>query len=374
MPQVKRAPFRADHVGSLLRPQRLKEARDAFERGSLSRAALTEIEDAAIRDAVRLQEEAGLKLATDGEFRRKEWHMDFLKQFANVRQVPSELKLRFHTHEGDIEVAPPALRVEGKLGRPHSIFVDHFKFLHGIAKVTAKQTIPSPTIMHFRGGRAAVDQKAYPDMAQFFADLARVYSEEIADLGASGCRYLQIDDTNFAYLCDPTFRDQVKNNIHEDPDALLPTYVKLINDAIAKRPADMAVCMHICRGNNQSAWLAEGGYEPVAEVLFGETKIDGFFLEYDTPRAGDFKPLRFVPKGKKIVLGLVTTKLPQLESKDELKRRIDEAAKYVPIEQLCLSPQCGFSSTIEGNKVTVEDEMKKLRLVVEVAREVWGEA
>jgi methionine synthase II (cobalamin-independent) len=374
MAQVKRAPFRADHVGSLLRPKRLKEARDAFDRGALARTALSEIEDAAIRDAVRLQEEAGLQLATDGEFRRKEWHMDFLKQFANVRQVAGELKLHFHTHEGEIEATPPGLRIDGKLGRPHPIFVDHFKYLKSITKVTAKQTIPSPTIMHFRGGRAAVDQKAYPEMAQFFADLARVYSEEIADLYAAGCRYLQIDDTNFAYLCDPTFRDQVKNNIHEDPDALLPTYVKLINDAIAKRPADMAVCMHICRGNNQSAWLAEGGYEPVAEVLFGETKIDGFFLEYDTPRAGDFKPLRFVPKGKKIVLGLVTTKLPELERKDDLKRRIDEAAKYVALEQLCLSPQCGFSSTIEGNKVTVEDEIKKLRLVVDVAREVWGEA
>jgi 5-methyltetrahydropteroyltriglutamate--homocysteine methyltransferase len=226
--------------------------------------------------------------------------------------------------------------------------------------------------MHFRGGRGAVDQTAYPQMDAFFADLARVYSEEIADLGAAGCRYLQIDDTNFAYLCDPTLRDQVRANIGEDPDRLPGIYVKLVNDAIAKRPKDMAVCMHICRGNNQSAWLAEGGYEPVAEVLFNELKIDGFFLEYDTPRAGDFKPLRFVPKGKMVVLGLITTKLPQLESKDELKRRIDEAARYVPLDQLALSPQCGFSSTVEGNKVTVADEIAKLRLAVEVAEEVWG--
>ncbi len=243
-----------------------------------------------------------------------------------------------------------------------------------MARGTPKQTIPSPTIMHFRGGRGAVDKAAYPDMAQFFADLARVYNEEVQDLAAAGCRYLQIDETNFAYLCDPTLRDQVKANIGEDPNQLTHTYAKLISESVAGRPADMAVCMHLCRGNNQSAWVAEGGYDPVAEVLFNEVKIDGFFLEYDSPRAGDFKPLRFVPKGKLVVLGLVTTKLPQLEKKDELKRRIEEAAKYVPIEQLCLSPQCGFSSTVEGNKVTVEDEIAKLRLVVDVAREVWGSA
>jgi 5-methyltetrahydropteroyltriglutamate--homocysteine methyltransferase len=366
-------PFRADHVGSLLRPRALRAARSAMERGELPATELGRVEDDAIREVVKLQAETGLKVATDGEFRRKEWHMDFLKQFANVREVASEIKLRFHTHEGDTEATPPGLRVEGKLGRPHPIFVDHFKFLRGATHAVPKQTIPSPTIMHFRGGRAAVDRTAYPDMAGFFADLARVYSEEIRDLAAAGCRYLQIDDTNFAYLCDPAFRDQVRRNIGEDPDTLPATYVKLVNDAVAGRPADMAVCMHICRGNNQSAWLAEGGYEPVAEVLFNETRIDGFFLEYDSPRAGDFKPLRFVPKGKRIVLGLVTTKTPTLESKDELKRRIDEAARYVPLEQLCLSPQCGFSSTIEGNKVTVADEIAKLRLVVEVAREVWGE-
>jgi len=372
MAQVKRAPFRADHVGSLLRPRRLKEARDAFERGALARAALSEMEDAAIREAVRLQEEAGLQLATDGEFRRKEWHMDFLKQFANVRQVAGEFKLRFHTHESEMEVTPPGLRIEGKLGRPHAIFVDHFKFVKSVTKVTPKQTIPSPTILHFRGGRAAVDKTAYPEMGEFFSDLSRVYSEEIADLAAAGCRYLQIDETNFAYLCDRELRAQVRTNIGEDPDQLPHTYSKLINDAIAKRPADMAVCVHICRGNNQSAWLAEGGYDPVAEVLFNEMKVDGWFLEYDTERAGDFTPLRFVPKGKMIVLGLVTTKLPQLEAKDALKRKIDQAAKYVPLDQLALSPQCGFSSTIEGNKVTVADEIAKLRLVVDVATEVWG--
>jgi 5-methyltetrahydropteroyltriglutamate--homocysteine methyltransferase len=374
MPERTAPPFRADHVGSLLRPPRLREARAARDRDAFSAAELARIEDDAIREVVKLQEDVGLRTATDGEFRRKEWHMDFLKQFANVRQVPSSIKVRFHTHEGDTDVAPPGLRVDGKLGRPHGIFVDHFKFVKSVARVTPKQTIPSPTILHFRGGRAAVDRTAYPDMAEFFADLARVYREEIADLAAAGCRYLQIDEVNFAYLCDPALRAQVRSNIGEDPDQLPRTYARLINDAIAGRPADMAVCVHICRGNNQSAWLAEGGYDPVAEVLFNEMKVDGYFLEYDTERAGDFTPLRFVPKGKMIVLGLVTTKLPGLEGKDELKRRIDQAAKYVPLEQLALSPQCGFSSTIEGNKVTVADEIAKLRLVVEVAREVWGTA
>ncbi len=374
MPERTTPPFRADHVGSLLRDPKLREARAARDKGELAPEALTKLEDAAIRDVVKLQEDVGLKAATDGEFRRKEWHMDFLKQFANVKQVASSIKIKFHTHEGDTDVAPPGLAIVGKLGRPHGIFVDHFKFVKSVTRVTPKQTIPSPTILHFRGGRAAVDKTAYPDMAEFFADLARVYSEEIGDLAAAGCRYLQIDETNFAYLCDPALRGQVRTNIGEDPDQLPRTYSKLINDAIAKRPADMAVCVHICRGNNQSAWLAEGGYDPVAEVLFNEMAVDGYFLEYDTERAGDFSPLRFVPKGKMIVLGLVTTKLPQLESKDELKRRIDQAAKYVPLEQLALSPQCGFSSTIEGNKVTVQDEVAKLRLVVDVAREVWGSA
>jgi len=374
MTERTKPPFRADHVGSLLRPPKLKQAREAFAKNALSRDELTRTEDEAIREVVKLQEDVGLKLATDGEFRRKEWHMDFLTSFANVTRVPSSIKMRFHTHEGDTEVSPEALKIVGKLSRPRGIFVDHFKFVKSVTKVTPKQTIPSPTLMHFRGGRAAVDKTAYPEMEQFFADLARVYNEEVQDLAAAGCRYLQIDETNFAYLCDPTLSAQVKTNIGEDPEKLMHTYGKLISDAVAKRPLDMTVCMHICRGNNQSAWVAEGGYDPVAEVMFNEVKIDGFFLEYDTPRAGDFKPLRFVPKGKLVILGLVTTKEAKLESKDDLKRRIDEAAKYVPIEQLCLSPQCGFSSTVEGNKVTVQDEIAKLRLVVDVAREVWGSA
>jgi 5-methyltetrahydropteroyltriglutamate--homocysteine methyltransferase len=367
-----RPPFRADHVGSLLRPRSLKEARERRQRGEISAAELGAVEDAAIREAVKLQEEIGFELATDGEFRRTSWSSDFLKSFANVEMVPGRLRVHFHTKEGDIEAAPPGMRVAGRLARPRPIFVDHFRFLKSIAHATAKQTIPSPTMLHFRGGRAAVDDRAYPEMEDFYADLARVYREEIAGLADAGCRYLQIDETNFAYLCDPALRAQVKTNIGEDPDQLPHLYAKLINGAIAGRPADMAVSLHICRGNARSAWVAEGGYEPVAEALFNEVGVDGYFLEYDSPRAGDFAPLRFVPKGKTIVLGLVTTKEPLLESKDALKRRIDEAARYVPLDQLALSPQCGFSSTVEGNKLTIDDEIKKLRLVVEVAKEVWG--
>ena len=364
-------PFRADHVGSLLRPRALLEAREKKKNNQIGAAELATVEDQAIREAVKLQEDVGLHCVTDGEFRRTFWHLDFLEQFANVRVVPPSIKARFHTHEGDIEFAPPGIRVTGKLSRPHPIFVDHFKFLKSVAHATPKQTIPSPSNMHFRGGRAAIDKAAYPDMAEFYADLGRVYSEEVKALADAGCRYLQVDEVNFAYLCDPKLRDQVKN-IGEDPATLPRTYAKLINASLASKPKDMVVGMHLCRGNFQSAWVAEGGYDPVAEVLFNEVGVDAYFLEYDDPRSGDFRPLRYLPKGKTVVLGLVTSKLAQLESKDELKRRIDEAARYAPLEQLALSPQCGFSSTVEGNKVTVEDEVKKLRLVVEVAREVWG--
>jgi 5-methyltetrahydropteroyltriglutamate--homocysteine methyltransferase len=364
-------PFRADHVGSLLRPPALLAARERRRRGELPAEELTRLEDAAIRDAIKLQEGIGLKAVTDGEFRRTLWNVDFLSSFANVAVVPGKIKLRFHTQDGDIERTPSTMAVTGKLGRPRPIFVDHFKFVKAAAKVTAKQTIPSPAILHFRGGREGIDAKAYPDMAGFYADLARVYNEEIKDLAAAGCRYLQIDETNFAYLCDPKLREEVKK-IGEDPQALPRTYAKLINGAIAGRPADMAVCIHICRGNFEGAWLAEGGYDPVAEVLFNEIDVNGYFLEYDSPRAGSFEPLRFLPKGKVAVLGLVTTKSGRLESKDELKRRIDEAARYAPLDQLALSPQCGFASGEKGNKLSVDEEIRKLELVVETAREVWG--
>jgi len=364
-------PFRADHVGSLLRPKSLLDAREQRKRNAIIAAQLTAVEDAAIREVVALQQDIGLKAVTDGEFRRTLWHVDFLTCFANVKSVPGKVTAKFHTHEGEIERTPSALAVVGKLSRPKPIFVDHFKFVKSVAQVTPKLTIPSPSILHFRGGRDAIDRTAYPDLAVFYADLARVYSEEVRDLAAAGCRYLQIDEVNFAYLCDPKLRDQVRA-LGEDPDALPHTYAKLINGAIASKPKDMVVCMHLCRGNFEGAWIAEGGYEPVAEALFNEIDVDGYFLEYDTERAGGFAPLCFLPKGKTAILGLVTSKLPQLERKDDLKRRIDDAAKIVALDQLALSPQCGFASGERGNKLTVADEIAKLKLVVETAREVWG--
>jgi len=371
MTQRTAPPFRADHVGSLLRPQRLLDARDAKSRGLLSAAALREVEDECIREAVALQEDLGYQGITDGEFRRTWWHLDFVQQFTNVAVVPPRMKARFRSEEGEIELLAPALRIDGRLARPKPIMAADFEFLKATTRRTAKVTIPSPSVMHFRGGRAAIDAAAYPDLAGFYGDLARVYSEEIADLGRRGCTYLQIDEVNLAYLCDPKLQEQVRG-IGEDPAQLPRTYAKLINGAIAARPPGMTIAMHLCRGNFRSAWVAEGGYDPVADVLFNEIDVTGYFLEYDSPRAGGFAPLRFVPKGKTVVLGLVTTKSGALEGKDALKRRIDEAAKYVPLDQLALSPQCGFSSTVEGNKVTLADEIAKLRLVAEVAREVWG--
>jgi 5-methyltetrahydropteroyltriglutamate--homocysteine methyltransferase len=366
-------PFRADHVGSLIRPEVLIGARRAADKNEIAPAELTRIQHDAIRDVVRLQEEIGLKVATDGEYNRTYWQRDFLLKFSNVRQVAAKFTVTFHSAAGARDHAPPTLEVTGKLARPSPIFVDDFKFLASVARVTAKTTIPSPTTMHFRGGRDAIDRKAYPDIGEFYADLARVYREEIADLGKAGCRYLQIDEVNLAYLCDPALRKEVRN-LGEDPDTLPKTYARLLNDTIAGRPAGMTVCMHLCRGNFAGAWVAEGGYEPIADILFNEVAIDAYFLEYDSSRAGDFAPLRFLPKGKTAVLGLVTTKDAALETKDELKRRIDEASRYVPLDQLALSPQCGFSSGIGGNAMTVENEIAKLRLVVETAQDVWGSA
>lgn len=366
-------PFRADHVGSLIRPDPLIKAREDAEKGEIGPPELERIQHEAIKDVVRLQEDIGLKLATDGEYNRTFWQRDFLLKFQNVQQVAAKLTVRFHSAAGSRDHSPPSLQVTGKLARPAGIFVDDFKFLKSVARATPKITIPSPTTMHFRGGREAVDAKAYPRLEEFYADLARVYREEIHDLAAAGCRYLQIDEVNLAYLCDPELRAQVRN-IGEDPDTLPKTYARLLNETIAGRPADMVVCMHLCRGNFAGAWVAEGGYDPIAELLFNEIDVDGYFLEYDSPRAGTFAPLRFLPKGKTAVLGLVTTKSATLETKDEIKRRIDEAAGYAPLEQLALSPQCGFSSGIGGQAMTVERETEKLRLVVDTAREVWGSA
>ena len=366
-------PFRADHVGSLIRPDALIDARQREEKAEIAPAELARIQQEAIREVVRLQEDIGFKLATDGEYNRTFWQRDFLLKFRNVEKVAAKLTVRFHSGAGVRDHSPPTLQVTGKLSRPRGIFVDDFKFLQSVAHGIAKITIPSPTTMHFRGGREAIDAKAYPDMGEFYADLARVYREEIHDLAQAGCRYLQIDEVNLAYLCDPELQAQVRN-IGEDPETLPKTYARLLNDAIAGRPADMVVCMHLCRGNFAGAWVAEGGYDPIAELLFNEIAVDGYFLEYDSPRAGSFAPLRFLPKGKIAVLGLVTTKSAALETKDDLKRRIEEASRYAPLDQLALSPQCGFSSGIGGNTMTVEDEIAKLRLVVDAARDVWGSA
>ncbi len=363
-------PYRADHVGSFLRPPELLEARDKRRRGEITAEQLRTVEDAAIRDVVRFQEELGLQDATDGEFRRTYFHIDFLEQLEGV-QTRGGLTAHFHSAKGDIDFAPPVLHVTGKVRHAKPIQLADFEFLKSVAKRTPKVTIPSPTMLHFRGGRGAISRDAYPDMEEFFADVAAAYRDEIQALGAAGCTYLQLDDTNLAYLCDPKLREGARQR-GDDPDELPRKYARLINAAIAGRPKNMRVCTHLCRGNFKSAWVAEGGYEPVAEVLFNELQVDGYFLEYDDARSGDFRPLRFVPKDKTVVLGLVTTKLGELESKDEVKRRIDEAAKYAPMEQLCLSPQCGFSSTVHGNEIARESQARKMRLIVEVAREVWG--
>jgi len=365
-------PFRADHVGSFLRPRQLLEARDRHKRGEITRAELRAIEDDAIRDVVRFQEGLGLEGITDGEFRRTYFHIDFLEQLDGVT-TSGGLTIHFHSAKGEVDFAPPVLRVTDKVRHARPIMVDDFTFLKSLVKRTPKLTIPSPTMLHFRGGRGAVSREAYPDMEEFFADVASAYREEIRALGEAGCTYLQLDDTNLAYLCDPHLREGARAR-GDDPDELPRRYAGLINAAIADRPAGMTICTHLCRGNFKSAWVAEGGYEPVAEVLFNELKVDGYFLEYDDARSGGFGPLRFVPKGKTVVLGLVTTKVGDLESKDLIKHRIDEATRYVPLEQLCLSPQCGFSSTVHGNEIAQESQARKLGLIVETASEVWGDA
>jgi len=367
-------PFRADHVGSLLRPLELLHARAEHQAGRLSAEELRRAEDRAIGDAVRMQREIGLQGVTDGEFRRGSWHMDFLYQIGGVAKTDQNLRIQFKNETGPVEAALGAFRIGRRLTLDKTIFAEDFAHLKSATPTgtVAKLTIPSPSMLHYRGGRAVIDQAAYPEMEAFWHDLAEVYRKEIAGLAALGCTYLQLDDTSLAYLNDPAQRAYV-TSIGGDGDKQHLINIRLINQALANKPPDMTVCTHMCRGNFRSSWVAEGGYDHVAEALFGELAVDGFFLEYDDARSGGFEPLRFVPRGKKrVVLGLVTSKRPALESKDELKRRIDEAAKYVPLEQLCLSPQCGFSSTVDGNAVTIEDEKAKLRLVLETAREVWG--
>ncbi|HXW85014.1 MAG TPA: 5-methyltetrahydropteroyltriglutamate--homocysteine S-methyltransferase [Candidatus Binataceae bacterium] len=367
-----RPPFRADQVGSLLRPPELLRARDDFQRGRISAAELGRIEDEAIRAAVKAQESAGLRAVTDGEFRRGSWHMDFLYQIGGVTKAEEHLTVRFHNEQGDLEFTPAALRVSGRLKLEKCIFEKHFKFLQSVAKVTPKLSIPSPSMMHYRGGRAAIDPAVYPDLGQFWDDLAAAYAAEIAALAKLGCTYLQIDDTSLAYLNDPAQREYIAS-LGGDAKTQHLTYIRTLNAALANRPAGMTICTHSCRGNFRSSWAASGGWDYVADALFNQLEVDGFFLEYDDARSGGFEPLRFVPKGKRVVLGLVSSKRGALERKDDLKRRIEQASKFVPLEQLCLSPQCGFSSTFEGNALTFDQQTAKLRLVVETAREVWGD-
>jgi 5-methyltetrahydropteroyltriglutamate--homocysteine methyltransferase len=372
MVQVTKPPFRADHVGSLLRPPELLQARDQREKGIISVKELRSTEDRCICDVVKLQEDIGLHGITDGEYRRSLWHADFLSRIEGVvvkEGIVPGAGRDFQGGDG-VQRSPTRFETAGKLRRRSGLEVENFKFLQSVVGQTAKLSIPSPSLLHFRGGRAAVNQQAYPDMAEFFADLARVYREEIAALGAAGCTYLQIDDTNLAYLCDPKMRDSARK-IGEDPDKLPALYAGLINDCIRDRPAAMTVCTHLCRGNFASAWVAEGGYDPVAEVLFNELEVDGYFLEFDSPRAGNFAPLRYLPPHKRLNLGLVTTKTGALEKADDLKHRIDDAGKIVPLEQLGISPQCGFSSTVLGNKLSLQEQIAKLNLIVEVAKDVW---
>jgi len=368
---TRRPPFRADHVGSFLRPKKLLDAREQFRRNEISAAELRAAEDEAIRGIVKFQEDLGLKGITDGEFRRTFFHVDFLTQLEGVVEEGG-IQTKFHRKDGELDYAPPVMKVKGKLRHARPIQKADFEFLQSVTKQTPKVSIPSPTMLHFRGGRNAVDRNAYPDMDTFYADVAKAYAAEISSLGDAGLTYLQLDDTNLAYLCDPEQREAVRAR-GSDPDELPRMYAHWINACIADKPANMTVCVHLCRGNFQSSWAAEGGYEPVAEVLFNELEVDAYFLEYDDDRSGDFRPLRFVPKDKTVVLGLVTTKLGELESKSDLKRRIDEAAQFMDIEQMALSPQCGFSSTVHGNEIQIEQQAEKLRLVIDVARDVWGD-
>lgn len=365
-------PFRADHVGSLLRPEHLLTARADLDRGVIDAASLREIEDDAIRDVVRLQEELGLQSATDGEFRRTSWHMDYIYELGGIARSAEEIEVPFQDAAGVTFFRSAGLKVTGKVQLDHPIFADDFAFLQSVvSSAVPKLTIPSPSMVHYRGGPAAIDPSVYPDIDEFWADLSAAYAEEIRALGALGCSYLQLDDTSLAYLNDPAQRRTIAQR-GDDAEHQHLRYIRQLNAALAGRPEGMAVTTHSCRGNFQSHWAADGGYDFVAEALFSELQVDGFFLEYDDARSGDFSPLRFVPREKMVVLGLVTTKSGRLETKDELKRRIDEASRYVPLEQLCLSPQCGFSSTVEGNALTREEQIAKLRLVVETAAEVWA--
>jgi 5-methyltetrahydropteroyltriglutamate--homocysteine methyltransferase len=366
-------PFRADHVGSLLRPPELLKARERHKDGDIGDDELKAAEDTAIAQVVAMQRDAGLQTVTDGEFRRASWHMDFIYELGGISHAEDNITVQFRNAEGTIEFTPAALHVDAKISLEHTIFAEDFAYLQQTAdpSQTPKLTIPSPSMVHYRGGAAAIDPSVYPDTDEFWSDLTSAYAAQVKAIAAQGCTYLQFDDTSLAYLNDPAQRAQMAER-GEDAEHLHEQYIRHINEALQDRPPGMTVTTHMCRGNFRSSWVAEGGYDFVAEALFNELEVDGFFLEYDDARSGGFEPLRFVPGGKLVVLGLVTTKRGELEQKDELKRRIEDATKYVPLDQLCLSPQCGFSSTVEGNQLTYDQEVAKLRLIAEVADEVWG--
>jgi 5-methyltetrahydropteroyltriglutamate--homocysteine methyltransferase len=377
-------PFRADHVGSFLRPPGLLAARAGRAAGKISAGELRAAEDEAVREVVALQREAGLRAVTDGELRRASWHMDFVYQIGGIAKVPGTLLSTFHNEQGDIAFTPDAIRVTRKLSMDTTIFGEDFAFLQSVAgdlpargvtppaPLVPKLTIPAPSMVHYRSGlRAVADESVYPDAEEFWSDLGAAYNDEVRRLAAQGCRYLQFDDTSLAYVNDPAQREYIAGR-GEDAEHIHERYIALTNAAVANRPADMAITTHLCRGNFRSSWVASGGYDFVAESLFNGLDVDGFFLEYDDERSGGFEPLRFVPKGKQVVLGLVSTKRPQLESSGDLKRRIEEAAKYVPLDQLCLSGQCGFASTEAGNALTANEQKAKLELIVATAAEVWG--
>jgi len=366
-------PFRADHVGSLLRPPALLRAREDAAAGRITPDELHTVEDEAIAEAIRMQQEVGLQGVTDGEFRRGSWHMDFIYALDGISTADDKVRVSFHNEQGDIEFMAAAAHVDGKVGVSETIFGDAYSFLaERVTTGVPKLTIPSPSMVHYRGGRAAIDESVYPDLEGFWSDLTAAYREEVRRLGELGCTYLQLDDTSLAYLNDPEQRRYV-GSIGGDPDAQHVEYIRHINEALDGHPDGMSVTTHMCRGNFRSSWVAEGGYDHVAEALFAELRVDGYFMEWDDERSGGFEPLRFLPKGdKQVVLGLVTTKRGALESKDDLKRRIEEASCHAPLEQLCLSPQCGFSSTVDGNALSYDEQVAKLALVVEVADEVWG--
>jgi 5-methyltetrahydropteroyltriglutamate--homocysteine methyltransferase len=364
-------PFRADHVGSFLRPKRLLDAREKKAKGEISAAELRRVEDECITEIVKFQQDVGLKSITDGEFRRTYFHIDFLEQLGGVK---TDIPVTIIRPDGSEELAPPVMKVIDKVRHVKDIQLADFQYLKSqlAPGSTAKVTIPSPTMLHFRGGRAGISKEHYPELEpSFYQDVANAYGDELRSLAAAGCTYVQMDDTNMAYLCDEHMREAARKR-GDDPNELPHRYAKFINLVVAQKPAGMTLAMHLCRGNFKSTHAAAGNYEPVAEALLSEMNLDAYFLEYDDDRSGDFRPLRFLPKGKIVVLGLVTTKFGEMESKDTLKRRIDEAAKYAPLEQLCLSPQCGFSSTVHGNNIAVEAQRAKLKLVVETAQEVWG--